>query len=86
MLFFVISGAELELDKVSEVIKAHPRILQMHGFYLDDEAKALSFDLVVDFDDPDPMGTVAAIKQETEESCEGYTVFVQYDRDFSLSE
>ena len=72
--------------RVSEVIKAHPRILQMHGFYLDDEAKALSFDLVVDFDDPDPMGTVDAVKREMEESCEGYTVFVQYDRDFSLSE
>ena len=31
-------------------------------------------------------GTISAIKQETEALNEGFTVFVQYDQDFSLSE
>ena len=73
-------------EKVSEVIKKHPHVLQLHGFYLDKESATLSYDVVVSFDDPDAAGTVAAIKSETEEIFEEYHVFVQYDQDFSLSE
>ena len=73
-------------EKVAEVVKKHPTVLQLHGFYAEEESKTLSYDLVVSFDDPDPEGTVNAVKSETEEQLEGYRVFVQYDRDFSLSE
>lgn len=71
---------------VTEIIKKHPHILQIHGFYVDDETKSIHFDLVVSFDDPDPTETIRQIKEETERANEGYTVFVQYDQDFSLSE
>ena len=73
-------------EKVAEVIKSHSYILQTHGFYVDQEAKSINFDVVVSFDDPDPSGTVQAIKEETEKKFEGYQVHVQYDQDFSLSE
>ena len=73
-------------DKIGNIIKKHPHVLQTHGFYLDEVQKVISFDVVLSFDDPDPAGTICAIKQETEELNEGYAVFVQYDQDFSLSE
>ena len=73
-------------EVVLEKIKAHPHILQVHGFYADEAAKAIGFDVVVSFDDPDPTGTVAALQADVEARFEGYQVFVQYDRDFSLSE
>ena len=72
--------------KVSGVVKKHPHVLQTHGFYVDGDKKLISFDVVVSFDDPDPAATISAIKQETEELNEGFTVFVGYDQDFSLSE
>ena len=73
-------------ERVSDVIKKHPYVLQTHGFYVDEAQKAISFDVVLSFDDPDPAGTICAIKAETEAQNAGYAVFVQYDQDFSLSE
>ena len=68
------------------MVKKHPHVLQTHGFYVDGDKKLISFDVVLSFDDPDPTGTINAIKQETEALNEGFTVLVQYDQDFSLSE
>ena len=73
-------------EKVCAVVKAHPHVLQTHGFYVDEASKIISFDVVISFDDPDPMETVRMIKEETEARNEGYQVYVQYDQDFSLSE
>lgn len=73
-------------ETVLGIIKKYPYILQLHGFYVDREIKTVNFDLVVSFDDPEPTETVRKIKEETERMTEGYAVFIQYDRDFSLSE
>ena len=73
-------------DSVMKAIEKYPSVLQMHGFYTDDESKTIVFDLVVSFDDPEPAETIRKIKEETEKANDGYAVFVQYDRDFSLSE
>ena len=73
-------------EKISAVVKAHPSVLQIHGFYVDEEEKTISFDVVITFDDPDPTETIRAIKEGVEAQNEGYQVFVQYDQDFSLSE
>lgn len=73
-------------ETVLGIIKKYPYILQLHGFYVDQEIKTVNFDLVVSFDDPEPTETVRKIKEETERMTEGYAVFIQYDRDFSLSE
>ena len=74
------------LEQVCAVVKEYPHVLQTHGFYVDEGAKVISFDLVISFDDPDPMATISAIKEGVEAQNEGYRVFVQYDQDFSLSE
>ena len=73
-------------EKVCAVVKEHPHVLQTHGFYVDESAKVISFDLVISFDDPNPTETIRAIKECVEAQNEGYQVFVQYDQDFSLSE
>lgn len=75
-----------KLKGVLDIIKNHPTVLQIHGFYLDEENKSINYDLVISFDDTDPEATICKIKEETERANEGYTVFVQYDQDFSLSE
>ncbi|MCR5348187.1 MAG: cation diffusion facilitator family transporter [Bacilli bacterium] len=75
-----------KLKGILDIIKEHPTVLQIHGFYVDESAKSISYDLVVSFDDRKPEETIQEIKAETEKKNEGYMVFVQYDQDFSLSE
>ena len=79
-------SAKRIFEGVLSCVKQHPSVLQTHGFFADEASKTISFDLVISFDDPDPLATIAAVKQEIERDNEGYTVYVQYDRDFSLSE
>ena len=73
-------------EKMCDVIKKHPHVLQTHGFYVDAKEKVITFDVVISFDDPDPEKTIREIKEETEAQNEGYHVVIQYDQDFSLSE
>lgn len=49
-------------DDLTEVLKEHPEVLQMHGFYVEKEAKHVMFDLVVEF------GTDVGVLREKIES------------------
>jgi len=75
-----------KLGSILDILKQYPTVLQIHGFYVDEEKKEISYDLVVSFDDSEPEETICKIKEETERLNEGYSVVVQYDQDFSLSE
>lgn len=72
--------------KILDIIKKYPTVLQIHGFYVDEDVQSINYDLVISFDDPEPEETIQKIKKETELVNNGYTVFIQYDQDFSLSE
>lgn len=72
-------------EKVIDIIQNYPTVLQIHGFYLDDELNILNFDLVISFDDEKPLETIDNIKKDVEGLNTGYEVFIQYDQDFSLS-
>ena len=72
-------------NNILNIIHKYQTVLQIHGFYLDDEANLLNFDLVISFDDDKPLETIEAIKKEVEGLNTGYNVFIQYDQDFSLS-
>lgn len=37
-------------DDLKHIISKYPEILEMHGFYIDDEIKLITFDIIVDFD------------------------------------
>ena len=72
-------------SKVLGVIKKYPYVLQTHGFYIDEEKKIVNFDLVISFDDEDPIGTIGKIKEEVGSLISGYNIIINYDQDFSLS-
>ena len=36
-------------EDVKKIVSSRPEILQMHGFYIDEESKCVMFDLIVDF-------------------------------------
>ncbi|MBQ9180652.1 cation transporter, partial [Candidatus Saccharibacteria bacterium] len=42
--------------QVEKIVFSHPEILQMHGFYLDEMRKTISFDIIIDFKAKDREG------------------------------
>lgn len=69
-----------------KILKEHDTVLQMHGFYVDEEKKVCNFDLVISFDDKNPINTKDKIKEEIEKLHKDYKFEVIFDVDFSLSE
>ena len=68
--------------KVEEAVARHPEILQMHGFYLDEEARQMMFDVVIDFA-ADEQQVCAQLRQELRQSVPDYEANIVLDSDFS---
>ncbi len=71
--------------KVIDIIEKFKEVLQIHGFYIDDDIKLINFDLVISFDDNNPIETINKIKEEVNNIIDGYNVVINYDQDFSLT-
>ena len=69
--------------KVNEIIKDYPNALQMHGLYLDEEEKKITFDLVVSFKEKDKKGLISQVKEKVEKLYPGYDAQIALDYDFS---
>ena len=72
-------------DKLADLIKDEPTILQMHGFFIDEKTKVINFDLVISFDDKEPEVTAKRIQGALENEFNEFTFIIQIDKDYSLS-
>lgn len=72
-------------NKILDIIKKYNQVLQIHGFYIDSDLKILNYDLVISFDDENPLETINKIKEETKSIVNDYQIIINYDQDFSLS-
>ena len=70
-------------EKVRQIVKSNPYVLQMHGFYLDKEEKTLRFDLVVSFDAKDRREVFREVCEKVQKEYPDYTVQATMDMDFS---
>ncbi|ACV23088.1 cation diffusion facilitator family transporter [Slackia heliotrinireducens] len=70
-------------ERAYEVAKAHPEVLETHGFYLDEELDRLSFDVVVSFDSKDRQAVADEIRREVQELYPQYKTVVLLDEDVS---
>ena len=68
---------------ITGLVVDHKHILQLHGFYVDEEKKRITFDVVVDFDEQDREGLVAHIINDVKTVLPGYEVVVAIDSDIS---
>ena len=71
-------------QKLLEVCKNYPEVLQMHGFYLDQETSTIYFDIVVDFVQSDASITSKAVIGEMQNALPQYKYCCIVDRDYSL--
>ena len=66
---------------ITELVVDHKHILQLHGFYVDEEKKRITFDVVVDFDEQDREGLMKHIIGDVKNALPEYEVVVAMDSD-----
>jgi esterase/lipase len=71
------------LNNIKKIIKDYKNILQLHGFYVDDEKKIISFDIIFSFDELKPEIAVQEIKSKLKELYPKYDFNIIIDSDFS---
>ena len=78
------SGEDAEMIKndLSSIISGYKEVLQLHGFYLDEEHKSVMFDLVIDFA-ADQKAISAEITDKIKEKYPDYSFYVVLDSDYS---
>ena len=69
-------------DIQQEVLK-HENIKQIHGFYCDQESKSITFDVIVDFKDPDAPRLIKEIQDNLSNKYPDYHFYIVEDKDFS---
>ena len=68
---------------ITEVVVDHKHIKQLHGFYVDEEKKRITFDVVVDFEEQDREGLIDHIRNDVKEILPDYEIIVAVDSDIS---
>jgi len=68
---------------ITELVVDHKHILQLHGFYVDEEKKRITFDVVIDFDEQDREGLLKHIVGDVKNALPEYEVVVAMDSDIS---
>ena len=70
-------------NELARIIQNHKEILQMHGFYVDEENKTISFDLIIDFKAESKEKVKDEVVKEIKEKYPEYNYYVILDTDFS---
>lgn len=68
---------------VTEITGKYPAVQQVHGFYLEESAQAVSFDILLDYDVSNPEEITDALRRELTERFPDYVFHIHIDRDFS---
>ena len=69
--------------KIIAMAQQEEYILQIHGFYLEEEEKRMRFDAVLDFDAPDKAALCSAFAEKVKEKYPGYDVSITPDYDLA---
>ncbi|MBR3135216.1 cation transporter [Candidatus Saccharibacteria bacterium] len=68
---------------IGKFVEKHPEIKQVHGFFVDKEAKEVYFDVVVDFACEDTKGLLGSFKRELKKAYPEYAFNIILDADIS---
>ncbi len=70
-------------EKIGRIVTEDPHVLQMHGFFMDKEEKALRFDIIVSFDAADRRQVFREACEKVQKEYPDYTLQAAMDMDFS---
>ena len=69
--------------EITKIVFSHKGILQMHGFYIDEEDKYISFDIIIDFKIKNREEVYQKIYDEVQKKYKGYKIDITLDIDVS---
>ena len=69
--------------EITKIVFSHKGILQMHGFYLDDKEKTISFDIIIDFKIKNREEVYKEIYDEVKNKYKDYKLDITLDIDVS---
>ena len=70
-------------NQVTKIAMEHEGVLQTHGFYLDEAAKIISFDVVIAFEVKDRRELLEHITRDIQNELPDYKVYITRDDDLS---
>ena len=70
-------------DRISNIVFSHEGILEMHGFYIDEKEKSISFDIIIDFKIKDRDKIYKSIYKQVKKLYKNYTINITLDVDTS---
>lgn len=70
-------------NKIRELIKDYPQILELHGFYIEKEKNLVKFDLVFSYDEKKPYEIINMVVAKLKDEYQDYTFYVALDNDIS---
>ncbi|MBO6280881.1 MAG: cation transporter [Bacilli bacterium] len=68
---------------IRELVKKYQNIKQTHGFYVDEELKQISFDILIDFDEEHPEELQNSLVNELKKLHPNYDYSIVIDNDFT---
>ena len=84
---YASNSSDEEIVKIRDAIKkevlSHPTVKQMHGFYLDQETKTISFDVIIDFNDKNAQKVISEIHDNIANQFPDYKFYIVEDKDFA---
>ena len=69
--------------EIRDIVFSHKGILQLHGLYIDEEAKSISFDIIIDFKIKNREEEYQKIYDEIQSKYKDYTINITLDIDVS---
>ena len=69
--------------EITKIVFSHKEILQMHGFYLDEEQKTISFDIIIDFKAKNREEIYKDIYDKVKDKYNDYRIDITLDVDTS---
>lgn len=70
-------------EHIKQMALSHEFVSQIHGFYLDESKRSISFDVIVDFAAPDMEATFRTVCKQVRAAYPNYTLIITRDSDYS---
>lgn len=72
-------------EQIEHILDTHPEVIQMHGFFVEEETNTVNFDMIVSLDCKNQNEIYKIVHDEVHAALPEYHIHIVLDRDFSLT-